>query len=205
MKKLLKLFILGIFFIVSGCISCSKTDEHKLDTAEKLLFESVSDSDSAKEEKALLLFNEIIVEDPNNYRALNQRSTILANRGNYVAALGDIKKVIELRPDVSIYKLTECLFREKIERSIPKDCYQEIIDKFGVKPNETLSTTKHSDYISAGLLLGREDIRQQALEALEREKSNYNESLYSAQKEFIKNFDRETYLNEGFLSGDKLN
>ena len=184
----MKTTIIFIIIILSSCISSFANNEAFLRA-----HEIVSSTNNDKKEimKAILLLSEDLRDNPKNVSSLTFRMQLYSSIGELRKSYEDIKSLIKINPDSSMYMYLKCTFEEAFNIPIQDciKCYEKVINLISAE----LGDKKESDigYIIVLLLaekqLGRELAEDYIITLT-------NSTIDKFNKDLLLNFDRKKFL-----------
>lgn len=180
--------IIFITIILGSCISSFANNEDFLKAHE--IF-SATNNDKKEIMKAISVLSENLRNNPKNVSSLTFRMQLYSSIGELRKSYEDIKSLIKIKPDSSMYMYLKCTFEESF--NMPKEdcikCYEKVINLISAE----LGDKKENDigYIIV-LLLAEKQLGRELAE-------NYivtltNSTIDKFNKDLLLNFDRKKFL-----------
>jgi tetratricopeptide (TPR) repeat protein len=148
-------------------------------------------SETKNIDKAIEILSDGLSKNPCDRNLLRLRVQLYTERGNLENAYSDVKKLVQMKPESSMYKYWECTINEAINRSMNVDtqCYEKVSELAAAE----LGNKKNTDFGYICALLLAENPRgivlsKNLLQKLTRSK------FYTYIRETLENFDREKFL-----------
>lgn len=141
--------------------------------------------------KAIKILSDGISKNPYYRNALRLRVQLYTEIGELNNAYSDVKKLVSIKPDVSIYKYLECIFREGLGESpnVMSQCYNKSSELVAAETGDK----KESDFGYICLLLLAKNPQGKML-AENFLKTLTNSTTDQYLRETLENFDRKKFL-----------
>ena len=141
--------------------------------------------------KAIEILSDGLSKNPCDSNLLRLRAQLYTERGNLENAYSDVKKLMQMKPESSMYKYWECIINEEINSPMNVDtqCYEKVSELAAAE----LGNKKNTDFGYICALLLAENPQGIVLSRnLLQKLTNSTADIYI--RETLENFDRKKFL-----------
>lgn len=119
-----------IVVLILPTVGHAKVDTHAVSATvcEMLAQSTTMGGDKAKLHEAIALLNTTLAEEPENRFLLNLRSQVYGTMGDLQSSREDVRTLVALRPDLSVYLFAKCLLDEALgePKAACMQCYNKV-------------------------------------------------------------------------------